>query len=49
MDSKSTHETRSSGCEEDEKEYPPLKIRLPAMAAIYLAVFLVAIVRDTFR
>ena len=29
----------------DEKEYPPFKKVLPAMAAIYLAVFLVALVR----
>jgi len=29
---------------DDEKVYPPKKIVLPAMAAIYLAVFLVALV-----
>lgn len=29
---------------EPQKEYPPTKILLPAMAAIWLAVFLVALV-----
>lgn len=29
---------------DDEKQYPPMKIVLPAMAAIYLAMFLIAIV-----
>ena len=29
---------------QDVKEYPPLKIVLPAMAAIWLAFFLVALV-----
>lgn len=33
--------------DENEKAYPPLRVVLPAMAAIYLAVFLVALVRQT--
>lgn len=38
-------ETLSDQVQRDgEKEYPPMKIVLPAMAAIYLALFLVAIV-----
>lgn len=36
--------TRDTKQEDDEKVYPPKKIVLPAMAAIYLAVFLVALV-----
>ena len=31
-----------------EKEYPPLKVVLPAMAAIWLAFFLVALVSLDF-
>ena len=31
--------------EVEEKQYPPLKARLPAMVAIYLALFLVALVK----
>jgi hypothetical protein len=30
---------------DEEKVYPPKKVVLPAMAAVYLAVFLVALVR----
>lgn len=33
------------GPEKDESEYPPLKVISPAMAAIYLALFLVSLVR----
>ena len=29
---------------EDEGDYPPLKVVLPTMAAIYLSVFLIALV-----
>jgi hypothetical protein len=36
-----TEETKH---EDGEKVYPPKKVVLPAMAAIYLAVFLVALV-----
>ena len=31
---------------EDDPAYPPFKVVLPAMAAIYLALFLVAVVRN---
>lgn len=34
----------SHGKRDEEKQYPPLRVVLPAMAAIYLALFLVAIV-----
>ena len=30
--------------QQDEKSYPPFRAVIPAMAAIYLAVFLVALV-----
>ncbi|KAG9516412.1 MFS general substrate transporter, partial [Aureobasidium melanogenum] len=43
-----THDDKkfSNGVQrDDEKQYPPMKIVLPAMAAIYLAMFLVAIDR----
>ena len=33
--------------EENDKAYPPLRVVLPAVAALYLAVFLVALVRQT--
>lgn len=42
--------TQSSEHEKDEKTYPSKKVVLPAMAAIYLAMFLVALVRpDCFN
>jgi len=34
---------------QDEKQYPPAKVVLPAMAAIWLAFFLVALVRIGWR
>jgi hypothetical protein len=36
--------TEQTKQEDGEKVYPPKKVVLPAMAAIYLAVFLVALV-----
>lgn len=49
MDGKSFNQSPQDGsntiyAHNDEKQYPPMKVVLPAMAAIYLALFLVAIV-----
>jgi Zn-dependent membrane protease YugP len=57
MDGKQTNtihthddEKRSNGVQrDDEKQYPPMKIVLPAMAATYLAMFLIAIVNFNKR
>ena len=46
MEDKTKQESLGSEKQQDEKVYPPRKAVLPAMAAIYLAVFLVALVCD---
>ncbi|KAI5197928.1 MFS general substrate transporter [Aureobasidium subglaciale] len=45
LDTQKTETTQDTEHEKDEKTYPPKKIVLPAMAAIYLAFFLVALDR----
>lgn len=45
LDTTKSENTQSSEHEKDEKTYPSKKVVLPAMAAIYLAMFLVALVR----
>ena len=47
MDNKTINNAQELGQEQNVKAYPPLKTVLPAMAAIYLAVFLVALVRTS--
>lgn len=44
-DDKTVEENRDSGGTQDAKEYPSSKVVLPTMAAIWLAFFLVALVR----
>jgi hypothetical protein len=39
---------KDSAEKQDERQYPPLKIVLPAMVAIWLAFFVVALVRNPF-
>ncbi|KAG2165707.1 hypothetical protein JADG_005446 [Aureobasidium aubasidani] len=45
LDTTKSENTQSSEHEKDEKTYPSKKVVLPAMAAIYLAMFLVALDR----
>lgn len=45
MDDEKINNAEDLAQEEDEKAYPPLKAVLPAMVAIYVALFLVALVR----
>lgn len=47
MEDKEIKESQDAEQAQPEKEYPPKKIVLPAMAAIWLAVFLVALVLPT--
>ena len=45
IDGEKDEDTKDLIKDENDKAYPPMRVVLPAMAAIYLAVFLVALVR----
>lgn len=49
IDGAKVQDTEDLIMEENDKAYPPLRVVLPAMAAIYLAVFLVALVRQIWN
>ena len=49
MDNEKRADSKEEAQVDDHENYPPLKVVIPATGALYLAVFLVALVRLFFR